>query len=496
MRRLPALLALLTFGTVSYSQPQEAIEQFRREVNQLKSYYHIPGLAVVVKKGNRILDEQYLGYGDRQSGRLIDSTSLFPIASLTKVFTSVLLMQLVEQGKLSLDDPLNRYVQNSSLPNQVLIKHLMSHTSQGTVGEYFQYSSRFSLLTRVLEKASGMGFAQLLQSKILDPIELKHTFLLADSSVAQHFQATLVKGYLFDGQTKNGFYDYGYSAAGGLVSTALDLAKFDDALNQNRLISQASKQLMFTPFTPSSPYGLGIFSQPLGSQRVIWAYGQYDCFASLFIKIPAKDLTLIMTANNNLPSDAPRLIYGNLMGSLFALGFLKNFVFSCSQNPLLAAEPTSVLPPKDQTEQRNKACALIDRQRFLAQALSESFLGQSSPQAMSVSKDLLNHTFKLYPDSSTYAPLPLLHNLIMLKSIAQVDTFDNRIVELGQRELQLNLNNPYANYYLGTYYQLNNQTQQPLYYFQKIVSSPNLDTNWYTRLATSYLTAQGVPTSK
>jgi len=77
---------------------------------------------------------------------------------------------------------------------------------------------------------------------------------------------------------------------------------------------------------PEGKYNYGLFGQEIGGQEITWAYGQYDCYSSLFIQVPGKGLTLVMAANNNLMSDPARLIYGDVTSSLFASWFFRNFL--------------------------------------------------------------------------------------------------------------------------------------------------------------------------
>ena len=108
------------------------------------------------------------------------------------------------------------------------------------------------------------------------------------------------------------------------------MVKIDRAFDRNSLIEPNTKDQMYTPVTGAEdralPYGYGIFTQEFLGKEVVWSYGQYDCFSTLYMKIPSDDLTLILMANNNLMSDPPRLIYGDLRYSLFALAFYKAYV--------------------------------------------------------------------------------------------------------------------------------------------------------------------------
>lgn len=105
-------------------------ENFSRELTQLRDYFHIPGLAVIIKKGDHTVYEDYVGFADLQNQTAMDSTTTIPMASLTKMFTGVLAMQLVEEGKLSLDESINKYVSgenNHPLCYFILLIFILNH---------------------------------------------------------------------------------------------------------------------------------------------------------------------------------------------------------------------------------------------------------------------------------------------------------------------------------------------------------------------------------
>ena len=104
------------------------------------------------------------------------------------------------------------------LGDSILIKHVLSHTSQGNTGKEFYYSSRFGLLTNVIEKASGKSYADMFNEEILIPLELKNTFLLKDSIQIAKEKRIIAKPYILDNGIENGFIDFGYSSSAGIVS--------------------------------------------------------------------------------------------------------------------------------------------------------------------------------------------------------------------------------------------------------------------------------------
>jgi CubicO group peptidase (beta-lactamase class C family) len=445
------LLLLISLSFISCKTSQSIArakdERFTKELTTLKDFFHIPGLSVLVKQGDSLVYEKYLGLAKTDPNTGMDSNTTVPLASLTKIFSSILMLQLAEEKALDLNDPVRMYVNDPDIWDSIKIKHVLSHTSQGALGEHFYYSSRYSWLTRVIEKASGKSFKELINEKIIRPLRMDNTYLLEDSLQLKTEKRKLAGPYVYQGVTKKGFIDYGYSSAAGIVSTVRDLAKLSDALDKNLLISNESKEMMFKPSEKDLPYGYGIFRQNLSGHKLLWGYGQYDCYSSLFLKVPDSRLTFIITANNNLASDPPRLIYGNVAYSLFAVSFLKHFVLDLASAPLFENENSlSSLGTRINTS--NSEFYL---KKLLAQALSESFMGVYHAENAARSRSILRTVFRQYPDYATYGDLPLLHNLTNLRYWAKKDStgiigeFDTQIEAIGNNLLQKDSNNPYAN---------------------------------------------------
>ncbi|XLS28908.1 serine hydrolase domain-containing protein [Flavobacteriaceae bacterium M23B6Z8] len=442
-------------------------------MEELKAYFQIPGLAIRIQKSDTVIYEDFKGYADVENQVKLSSDVLFPVASLTKVFSAVLVMQLMEEGKISLEDPIHKYIPDSPLPEGVLLKHILSHTSQGPIGKNFYYSSRFGILSQLIENVTNKSFAAVMDRRILQSLKLEHTFLLRDSFQLKQLDVNIAKPYLFEGSLQKGFIDYGYSAAAGLVSNLEDLAKFNTAIDQNILISEASKATMLSPFKEGIPYGYGIFSQQFLNEKLVWAYGQYDCYSSLLLKVPSKDLTFFLLANNNLLGDPARLIYGDLENSLFALSFLKHFVL-----------------PKALSETETKDLEIVQQ---LAKALASSYMARADVKNWNESIHSLETLFTKHPDYHKYADLSLLHTLIFLKDVAfyrelgPFQKFDHLIEEIGQMLLQRDTHNPYLNAYMGNYYDRNDQPEKARVYFKKLVNTRNFSKNWYTNEAKQWL---------
>lgn len=488
-RRKGTLLFLFLILQLSCTEKKnmgaEPTKRFATELAQLKEYYKIPGMATVVEKDGKVLYENYLGTADITAHSKLDSTVHFPIASLTKIFSGILTLRMEEQGKVDLDTPVKNYLPAVNLPDSVLVKHLLSHTSQGEIGKQFYYSSRFGLLTQLLEKATAKSFADVMQEEIFTPLQLQNTFLLKDSIQLLNSGKKLASPHRLEEDVEKGAIEYGYSASAGIVSNLRDLLKVSHALDSDVLLTAANRKKMASPFKENLPYGYGIFSQKIEGITVLWAYGQYDCYASLFVKIPSKNYTLVVLANNNLMSDAARLIYGDVTSSLFAMSFLKNFILDIPETVLIN-HPDSINSNQPKYPE-------FHQKLLLAQALSESFMARYEPERHVTSAALLESVFQQDPNYLAYADLNLLHNLSFLKDVAfymdlgEFDTFDVPLQQIGNKLVRDAPNNPYAHAYLGTFYDRKGAIEKAEYHFKAIVENENFSRNWYTVEAENWL---------
>lgn len=231
---------------------------------------------------------------------------------------------------------------------RITVRHHLTHTSEGVPGEAYRYSGDlYALLSLVAEEASGKRFEELLVENIIRPLEMTRTVpsiseghrdqVLAD--LAQYYQvgdegdfvlSQYPPGEMVEGQRLL----LSLSAGAGMISTVLDLAKFDVAMDQNLIISQESKEAMFTPSVSNSgqplPYGLGWFVQDLNGTSLIWHYGYAPgAYSSLILKVPEEGITLILLANSDGASAGFNLAAGpdpeNVLKSPFAVTFLNLF---------------------------------------------------------------------------------------------------------------------------------------------------------------------------
>lgn len=490
---LSTFLLLFLFVNLSKAQLLENTQQFTQDLESLQDYFHIPGMAAVVQKGDEVIYENYLGFANLKDEVPVTANTIFPVASLTKVFAATLIFQLEEEGKLSLEDPIKKYFPKADIPESVKVKHVLSHTSQGETGKHFFYSFRYSYLTQVIEQASGRSFSELLQEKIIQPLDMQTAALLASEQQAQGLGDQLAQPYTFQGETEAGRFEPGFSAAAGLMMTARDLLLFDEALDKNQLIRKKSKQKMFSPFYEGSPYGLGIFTQEFLGKKLVWGYGQYDCYSSLYLKVPEEDLTLVLLANNNLMSDPARLIYGDVSYSLFALSFLKNFVFGFPEREVgfSTINPYGNWSDWLNQLQDDEESTKIICQQILAWGLAKSFMGQAFEKEKKESYDFLMKGLVQLGTGRIQNNLSLMHALIMNldteKTFHYKDFYYEVLINTGKKLLEECPENPYANFYMAEYHASQGKEEKALSYFETIADAKNFERFWYTNEALNFI---------
>jgi CubicO group peptidase (beta-lactamase class C family) len=341
-----AIAACVLSGTPARGAAQDDEARtalFARYADALRRIHHVPGISAAIIRDGRTLWSRGLGFQDVEARVAATPDTVYDVASLTKTFTSTLLLQCVERGTLSLDDRMSRYT--TAIPEtDATVRHVLSHTSQAPAGTVYRYDgNRFAALTAVVTACHGRPFRQAL-AEILDRAAMTssapgHDLEQPTSSLAALFDAQTLSRYSAaitrlatpyatrgDSFSRTEFPPRDISASAGLLSSVADLAKYDAAIDMNLFISAASQSAAWTTAGASFPYGLGWFSQRVAGTRVIWHYGQWPQYSALYIKVPEQRLTLIMLANSGGLGEAYPLAAGDVMVSPFARAFLGLFL--------------------------------------------------------------------------------------------------------------------------------------------------------------------------
>lgn len=343
MRLACALLLVASCGGGNdiTSNPAASIGEFEQRLEDMRASSHIAAITAVISRDQAVVWVKGYGLADLQAQRPGADTTVYHLASLTKPLAATVLLQLVQEGKVSLDDAVSKYGINLTSPagTVIRVRHLLSHTSEGVPGNAYSYNGdRFALLENVIAQAAGKSFGAALQERIISPLGLHRTApnpqsaSFAVSSLDKtKFEANMARGYTYSGGSyKLTAYPTSFGAAAGLTSSALDYASFSMAMDRDALLQPATKALAYTPVTSPSgetfPYGLGWFSTTYKGVRVIWHYGLWTANSSLVVKVPDRGLTFVVLSNSDALSSPYQLGAGKLETSPWARLFLDTFV--------------------------------------------------------------------------------------------------------------------------------------------------------------------------
>jgi D-alanyl-D-alanine carboxypeptidase len=306
----------------------------------------IPGMELVIVSHGRITTDAAYGVRNLDTQQPVDAHTRFEIGSITKQFTAAAILQLKERGKLSLGDRLGKYVpqyaigrnitlrqlllQISGIPNytdtkqfralitlrgtSVVVKHSGSFDAMLAFiqnlplhfkpGSRFQYSnSNYLLLGRVVEIVSGMPYERYVAKNIFARAGMRDSSFMEDepriSDIATGY--TMYRGHVRPAGPATGWAD----GAGAIVSTATDLAKWDEALFSGKIISMADVRLMTTPsalpaFGPTSHYAFGWVVDRHDGEPRIWHNGGTLGFSASNEIYPGLDEVVIALINTTV----------------------------------------------------------------------------------------------------------------------------------------------------------------------------------------------------
>jgi CubicO group peptidase (beta-lactamase class C family) len=325
---------------------------------------HIPGLSLAVIRDSKVEKLSAYGLANVELAVPASPQTVFQIQSITKTFTSAAILMLMEEGKLSLDDPIGKHLEGTpDTWKTITLRHLLSHTSgikdfineptaslrldvsetdvlRATAprplnfepGEKYAYSNtNYHLLAMVIRKITGKSFGDYLNERIFTPLGMTNTRIVSLSDIIPNRAA----GYYWEnGRLHNGNYIaqsiLGYGG-GGIVSTAEDMAKWAIALDGEKLLKKATLQAAWTPMKlndgSNSVYGLGWGTGAVNGHRTVGHSGAHATgFTSAIIRFRDDNLSIIVLTNSR--SADPSAIAKHIAGMC---------------NPALKPAP----PPKD-----------------------------------------------------------------------------------------------------------------------------------------------------
>jgi CubicO group peptidase (beta-lactamase class C family) len=327
--------------------PMEGLTGFEAQLDSIRVALRIPGMAAAIAQDDEIVWSMGFGYADVEQGRPAADTTSFYMASVTKPYGGVIVMQLVEEGILSLDDPVSMYGVDLEADGVIRVRHLLNHTSEGIPGSRHDYNGgRYAELHTVISGASGRTFGDLLLERVIRPLGLRHT--APDPGDLEFrrtgldrgaFTANMASPYeLENGVVLPSYHQSHFSPAAGLVSSVRDVASFSIALDQDSFMTPETKQLMLTPTVlndgTTSYYALGWYVQYHEGVRLEWHGGEWNAQSALLLRVPERGLTFVAAANTRRMSGAYLMGIGDVMESGLAQLFVNSFVLGDDPLPV------------------------------------------------------------------------------------------------------------------------------------------------------------------
>jgi CubicO group peptidase (beta-lactamase class C family) len=316
--------------------------RFGEYLESLRVQTGIPGLAAAVIGRSDVPWDRAFGYQDVERAVAMRTDTPMHLDGLTEMFSASLVMRCVEQGRLSLDNRVGQF--KASSPDAALtLRQVLTHTSGSPESPVYAYHpDRLAILSTAIRSCTDDSYRETL-ANLLDQMGMADsvpgpdvTSLVppAEGVLTSEFErysrilGRLAVPYEVDAQrraSRSAYSSTTLTPTAGLVTTALDFAKFDLGLKAGVVMHTDT---LGTAWRASpAPHGIGWFVQTYNGQNVVWQFGQGESgSSSMVITVPGKSLTVILLANSTGLTKGFSLSSGDVLTSPFARAFLGLFV--------------------------------------------------------------------------------------------------------------------------------------------------------------------------
>ena len=339
IRAFVAVFAVAAIASVSLAAPPSDAEIVSKVDAIAAEYLQKPGavgLSIGVARKGQIIVAKAYGLADAEFDVPADKDTMFRIGSVTKQYTAAAIMRFVEQGKMSLDDDLSKYIPDFPMQgNTVTVRQLLNHTSgiprytdigdewakvqpleltheqmlalvkdkpfDFKPGEKWAYNNTaYYMLGMIIEKVSGKTYAEHMQAEFFTPLKLERTAYDSNSTLMKNRAQgyTMRNGNLVNDDPLGMSQPY---AAGSLVSTGEDLVKWSMALTTGKIVKPESFTLMTTPAIlpngDNTHYGFGLGTDDFDDHRCIRHGGGIFGFNSMLMWLPDEDVHVAVISN-------------------------------------------------------------------------------------------------------------------------------------------------------------------------------------------------------
>ena len=347
-RLLVALLLELAVTAAAGGQSPAAFDSIDRYMEAELARYRIPGASVAVLRGDSVLFARGYGYASVELRVPASDSTVYQSGSVGKQFTAAAVVMLAEKGRLSLDDPISRFLpEGPAAWRRITIRHLLTHTSgigdytdstldvrrdyteddlvrlaarqalEFAPGDRWSYSNTgYVLLGIIIHRVSGTFYGDFLRDHVFQPLGMRTTRIISEADIVPNRAA----GYrLVNDTLKNQEWvspSLNTTADGALYFTVRDLVQWAMALNHWRIPSRTGLEASWTPVRLNNggtyPYGFGWqITQQRGFRRIGHS-GAWQGFQTTIQRYPDFDLTVIVL--DNLAETAPETMAMSIAG--------------------------------------------------------------------------------------------------------------------------------------------------------------------------------------
>lgn len=339
-----SILTLLLLLVATVTAQADKVDDFVKAEMQKQ---RISGLSIAVVKEGKIIKAEGYGLANVELNIPAKPETVYQIGSVSKQLIAAGVLLLLQDGKLSLDDKLSKFLDGTpDTWKEITVRHLLTHTS-GIVreapgfdpfkvqadadviktayplplrfapGEKWEYCNvGYFALAEIMRKVSGKPWAVFLHERVFQPLGMDATRTTTLTEIVPN----RADGYVWrDGKLRNAESFFALRPSGAFLSTVLDLAKWDAALYSEQILNAASRELMWTPVKLNSgashPYGFGWELDAVNGHKRVQHGGSLPGFRATIARYATDKVTVIVLTNADNANPGP-----------IALGIAENYI--------------------------------------------------------------------------------------------------------------------------------------------------------------------------
>ncbi|HWN98872.1 MAG TPA: serine hydrolase domain-containing protein [Blastocatellia bacterium] len=330
-KRIPLVFVWLVLVAIS-ARADQLDDYIKSEMEK----QHIPGLSIAIVRDGKVIRAQGYGLANVELNVPATAQTVFRIGSVSKQFIATGIMLLVEEGKVSLDDKVGKYLEGTpDTWKEITVRHLLTHTSglvrespafnplkdqnnaeiikaayslplSFATGSKWEYSNLgYFILAEIISKASGQPWPEYMADRVFKPLGMSSTRTISLKEVVPN----RASGYDWSKpKVENADILIALRPSGAFDSTVLDLAKWDAALYSDRILKQSTRKQMWQPLaetTRKNPggrvtsYGFGWFIDKVNGRTVVFHGGSQPGFRADFERFVDDKVTIIILTNSD-----------------------------------------------------------------------------------------------------------------------------------------------------------------------------------------------------